>query len=165
MTTPSYLPSNSEGNFVDESISFPDDPIEFKYFLKSTLESYARLLNRKENGQYEVIELQNNQTFPDSTPQNKLPIFRKLVNIGALPNATTKEVAHGITNFSQIRVTRLYGAATWPGTLAIPLPFLTAAGFANNVSMYINDTHVSLTTGVDRRVFTTSYVVIEYYRV
>jgi len=164
MSTPSFQPSFTEGNFVPEDVTIPQDPIEFQSFLKNTLEKYAKLINRKDNGQYESIEIQNNQTFPGANPQTKRMIFRKIVDCGALPNTATKTVAHGITNFAEIRVTRLYGAATFPGVAALPLPYLALAIPAFSVELYIDATNVVLVTGVDRTAYTSTYVVIEYFR-
>lgn len=164
MSTPSFQPAFTEGNFVPEDVTLPQDPIEFQFFLKDTLEKHAKLINRKDNGQYESIEIQNNQTFPGADPQNKRMIFRKIVDCGALPNTATKTVAHGIANFSEIRVTRLYGAATNPGVAAIPLPYLASSGFANSLEMYIDAINVILIAGIDRTAYTSTFVIIEYYR-
>lgn len=165
MTIPTSQPSFTEGNFAPESFSIPSDPSEFNYFLKDILELFARLINRKDTGQYEAVELQNNQTYPGADPQNKRMIFRRVVDCGALPNNANKTVAHGITSFSQITVTRLYGAATNPGTTAIPIPFANPIGVAESVALFIDATNVNITTGTDRTAYTSTFVVIEYYRV
>lgn len=164
MGAPSFLPSFTEGNFAPESISIPQDPKEFPYFLKNTLEFYARLINRKDTGQYETFELQNNQTFPGSDPQAKRMVFRTIVDCGALPNTATKTVAHGLANYANIVFTRIYGTSTNPNALGIPLPYVNLVSLATSVQIAVDPTNIILVTGSDFSAFTSTYVVIEYYR-
>ena len=43
---------------------------------------------------YSTSEVDTGYTWTDGSP-----IYKKTINIGALPNATTKSVAHNISNF------------------------------------------------------------------
>ena len=58
-------------------------------------------------------------------------VFRKVINFGPLPNATTKSVAHGLTFDGNFSLVQLYGAGTQPSTLAIPLPYASRTASAN----------------------------------
>ncbi len=164
MSGPSFLPASSFDNFTPESISIPEDPKEQITFLKSILEQHARFLNRKDTGQYEEFEVQINQTFPGSTPQTKRDIYRLVIDFGALPNAANKTVAHNIANVVNIIFTRIYGVSSIPGVTGIPLPFANPIGLAESVALFVDATNVNVTTGTDRTAFTTSYVVLEYFR-
>ena len=52
----STAPDFSTGNFVPENYVLPDNPAQLNEFLKRTLESHARFINRKDMGQYETVE-------------------------------------------------------------------------------------------------------------
>jgi hypothetical protein len=85
-----------------------------------------------------------------------------VVDFGSLPNATSKDVPHDIEFTSDAQLTRVYGAATDPETLNfIPLPF-SSPTLSNNVSVEIDGTNVTITTGSDRTNFIITSVIIEY---
>lgn len=84
--------------------------------------------------------------------------YRKVIDTGALPNATTKNVAHGITGLGS--VVSLRGMAD-NGTVQRPLPYADAT--ANDVvELEAGDTNVTLRAAGDQSAFATSFVVIEY---
>ena len=87
------------------------------------------------------------------------PIYKKTIDCGALPNATGKGVAHGITNLGEL--VKLEGAATFPGYNWIPLPYPDQS---NNgvVGIIINPTVVYIFTGENRSQYTKSYVTLWY---
>lgn len=86
------------------------------------------------------------------------PIYRKVVNLGSLPNATPGSVAHGIANLST--VVSLSGFAT-NGTNFLPLPLARYNNFASQIGLYVDKTNVVVEPGIDRTDYT-GYVVIEY---
>lgn len=94
--------------------------------------------------------------------------FFKLVNVGPLPNTTTKNVAHNIsptapdTDFVLVQA---YGAATDPATNYIPLIFSTTSFATNTVYFFLDPTNVSVVAGTNRSGFTLAWVVLEYYYV
>lgn len=90
------------------------------------------------------------------------PIYRKVVNFGALPNNGTKAVAHGISNLDT--VINLYGhiKSTNAGIntylpLSVPSPF----GVQYTMLTMVDNTNVSISTGVDRTMHS-AVVVLEY---
>ena len=89
------------------------------------------------------------------------PLYRKVVSFGALPNATTKQVAHNITNIDFItNYIILAKNPTYKYYLSIP-----ATNPANNIysaSGYIDNTNIVIATGDNKTGYTTCYVVIEY---
>lgn len=89
-------------------------------------------------------------------------IYRKVIELGALPNNTTKTVAHGITNIS--RFIRIVGVAnSTADTTAIPIPLVYDSNNAsNNTSMKVNDTNVLLETRTDRSGFNECYAILFY---
>lgn len=85
-------------------------------------------------------------------------LYEKTIDCGALPNTTSKTVAHGISNISKI--VEIKGYAT-NGTLYLPLPFAGASA-TTGVSVYVNASNISFETGMDRSNFVESYVTLRY---
>jgi hypothetical protein len=125
----------------------------------------ANVLNVKETGQY------NNQYenvcskfwFPNPalTSQNDRPVYRTVVNFGALPNNTTKQIPHNIDINAAFSFTNIYATATNPNTEFIPIPYVSAAG-TDPVEIWIDPTYVNIKTITNYSAYTICYVVIEY---
>lgn len=88
------------------------------------------------------------------------PIYRKVVNFGALPNATSKSVAHNISNIAMI--TNIRGVALNPSTNTyLPLPYTTTTA-TQNLQLYANLTNITANTGFNLSIYTTTYIILEY---
>lgn len=86
-------------------------------------------------------------------------IYKKTVNFGSLPNATSKTVAHNITNL--YRVVKVECIAYNSGSaINTPIPLVSAVG--NNSTMDINATNIVMSAGVDRSAFDECYVTLYY---
>ena len=85
-------------------------------------------------------------------------IYKKTVSCGALPNNTTKNVAHDISNLST--VVKFEGYA-WTGSTWATLPYVTSNG-SSQIGLRISPTNVIIVTSSDRSSFTPSYVTIYY---
>lgn len=164
----SSAPEFALGNFVEETITIPDNEVDMRIFLKKVFEEHARLINRKDTAQYETIETPNNQTFPGVDNQTKRFIFRKIIDTGALPNTATKVVAHGITGIDNNWLfTRIYGSARELSGVGlrpffIPMP---NTGPSYQVELMVDTTNINLRTAVDLTAFTTSQVILEFYKI
>lgn len=91
---------------------------------------------------------------------NGKPLYRQTVECGVMPNASEKEVLHGIANIDMVVSVR--GMAINSTTSnAFPLPF---ASTILDAAMYVyaNRTSIMLGTGRDRTGFNQTYVTIEY---
>lgn len=88
------------------------------------------------------------------------PLYRKVVNFGALPNATTKSVAHGLSNF---RIRNFYGVAVRPSdNITLHLPTV-AGSFSNIVTIFITSSSIIIDTmSTDRSALTECYIMLEY---
>jgi hypothetical protein len=129
-------------------------------------------LNTRDAGYYALQEFINGQIyFPNpnlnsSTPQspNWRQVFRKVVNFGALPNATSKSVSHNIVVTPGYSLTRLYAAATNDTqTSFIPIPFASPV-LNENIRLEMTDTDMIITTGIDMTAYTKCYIVAEYIK-
>lgn len=166
MTAP-FAPDFTEGNYVSEQFDLPEDREEIDSKLKTSIEEIAKMVNRKDTGQYEEYEIQTNQTWPSDTPQEKRDIFRKIIDTGTLPNAGTITTAHGITGIdNNWFLTRIDGTAQEPAGAGlrpfyIPIP---NAGAIYPVEIMVDTTNINITTTVNLSAFTKSYVVLEFYK-
>lgn len=85
------------------------------------------------------------------------PIYRKVINFGALPDSTTKNVAHGVNNIGDI--THIYGVAYSSDKMTIPLPY--ARGIPIILYATQDNVAIEISTG-DYIDFTRSEITIEY---
>lgn len=106
----------------------------------------------KSIGAYLTKEVDTKQQWIDGKP-----IYRKVFDFGALPNATTKSTAHGFGTYTLIT---LKGVAS-NGTTRIPIPFSNTAG-TTVVSIESNATNIVVGTSVDLTSYTSSYLIAEY---
>ncbi len=128
----STAPDSSTGNFISENYVIPEEPEKMQEFLKQTLENIARFINRKDTAQYETIEVQNNQTFPGTDPQNKKQAYRKIFEFADIAVGATLNILHNITN--------LVETTKWSGNFITaaderPLPYADEAVVTNQVSV------------------------------
>ena len=99
---------------------------------------------------------------------NGKPIYQKTINFGALPNATIKDVAHGITNIDNI--IDVFGIAegeinSTKYSFHLPSvgvhPSLAEEAVKYNMALTIIGANIRIQTGIDRSSFS-AYVTIRY---
>jgi hypothetical protein len=88
---------------------------------------------------------------------NNKPIYRKVLSVSALPNATSMTVAHGISKLETI--TKLSGIAV-SGTTTITLPFV-GSSTSNGIRMYRTGNNITIACGSDRSGYS-GHIIIEY---
>jgi hypothetical protein len=146
---------------------------EFKELLVrlyQNLNLMSTLLNLKDTGYYDTGQFVNGQQFfpnpslssSTGTMPTFRPVYRKVINFGALPNTGTKSVAHGITVTTATTFTRIYATASdTTGFNYIPIPYASPV-LANNIELRIDATNVTIVTGSNRTNFTITYVIVEF---
>lgn len=95
---------------------------------------------------------------------NGKPIYRKVVNFGNLPNATTKTVATNISNVDI--VTKLYGIRKGNAEIA-PIPLYYSGNYYESLTLkYVDNaiTGVNIKTS-SNRTNETAVVIIEYVKI
>ena len=85
------------------------------------------------------------------------PLYRQVVNFGALPNTSTKQLAHNIANINN--VVNISGYAIDTNNYSISLP--NGGNNTSFISCHANRTNVYVITGSDRSAYN-GYVVLEY---
>ena len=164
-----YGPNNTISSYL---------PIEFQIegeedFVRELIAERERLtasiVNIKENGNYETLEMLTAQQWfsvtVDPTPRKTRYTFRKVINFGALPNAATKSVPHGINVTASTIFTRIYATATNPNTGFVPIPFVNVLAPADGIEIYVDPVNVNIVTTTANWVgYTICYVVLEYIK-
>lgn len=105
-----------------------------------------------------IMDYSTSEINTGATWINGAPIYKKTISIGTLPNATTKNVAHGISNLDlviDIKGCAWDGSSTW-------LPIPNAGSSSATIEAYVYSSNIVITTGMDRTSFTTSYVTLYY---
>lgn len=129
---------------------------EFIEKFPGMLYELASAVNDKDYGLYDTIEVLTNQTrFDRDDAQLTRPIFRKVIELGALKNAGTTSAAHGITFSTDLEFVRIYGVANDANNSYIPLP-------NDGIYVDIDSTNVNVTTSDDKTAYTFCTVTIEY---
>lgn len=149
----------------------PENWDEGRQFIVEQLKKISNAVNIREIGWFLDEELLSGKQFipgvnsgiSGGTEPQYRTVFRKVVNTGTLPNATTTRIPHGITFDSNFTLVQLYGAGTEPpaGATAIPLPFVDIDP-NKNIQLYMDGTDVIIVTLANQSKYTKSYVVIEY---
>ena len=89
------------------------------------------------------------------------PVYQKTVDCGALPNNTTKNVAHNISNLDF--VVDMSGIATNTTTHSSrKLDMISTSSAANCVACIISRTNISLSTGGNVSAYNQTYVTVQY---
>lgn len=87
------------------------------------------------------------------------PLYEKTIDCGALPNSTTKNVEHSISDMGY--AVAIQGSAINTNTgIRIPLPYVY--GNARCLQIYIDSTHVKLIAAENMSIYTQSYITIQY---
>lgn len=90
---------------------------------------------------------------------NGKDVWVKRVDTGALPNATTKSIRHGL-DLASIQIDDYRGRA-FKGTIYITLPYVaTTASW--QVELIISDSNINITAGDNKSSYTNSYVDIYF---
>lgn len=89
-------------------------------------------------------------------------IYRKVVDLGALPNATTKNVAHGITGISEwVKIEGVANNTTDGSAYSLPIVY-DPDNATNNTRMSVTSENVVLVTKTDRSAFDACYAILYY---
>lgn len=101
-----------------------------------------------------------NETLTNKVWIDGKPIYRKVIDCGSLPNATTKTVNHSITNMDSICL--INGSSKDTSGYKITLPFLDINNPTYGVMIYVDNTKINLVCGDNKSSYTKSYVILEY---
>lgn len=89
------------------------------------------------------------------------PLYRKVINTGALPNNTTKDTPYNISNLNRIISIEGYAYRS-NDNFTVSLPFVSTSDINFNIYVGVIGNNIRIQTGTDRTSFTESYVILEY---
>lgn len=169
MTTPSD--NQIFESYVPVYDAIPEGWEDSRAFIVEQFRRMATAINIREIGWHldeEVLTgkafIPTENTLSDGyTSQQFRQVLRKVIDFGELPNATTKQVEHGININENFTLVQFYGSATDPSTLVgLPIPYANPTALNQSISLDYDSTYVIIGTGIDRTNYTRCYVVIEY---
>lgn len=96
---------------------------------------------------------------PDNT-DDYYPKYRKVIDLGALPNNSTTNTAHGVTNY-HLNSVHVHGRADDSSSVSYDLPYIDPTSLGNGVSCYHSGTNIRVKTGSNRS-SNTGHAIMEY---
>lgn len=94
------------------------------------------------------------------------PLYRKVVEFGTLPNAAQKKVQHGISNLNYVVFAYACSERTNSGTPVthtwFPINHARPDAAVNSIGLWVEDTDITIQTGIDRTTSNKTYVIIIY---
>ena len=106
---------------------------------------------------YSLDEINTGKTWIDGKP-----IYKKIYDIGTLPNTGTKEIATGVDDLEHL-VCPIKGWTYKDNSIdSFPLPFVSTAGVTYFIDLCLtNDNKIRIRTGNDRSDMK-AYVILKY---
>ena len=89
------------------------------------------------------------------------PIYRKVIDCGVMPNATSKTTAHNISNLGTVVTLYGVGTTTASNNARVPLPRGSSGGATDGVDLYVDVANVTIRVAVNYTAYT-AYVILEY---
>jgi len=167
MTTPSQ-DSQVFDSYVPVYDEMPETWEDSRGVVVEQLKRLANAVNIREIGWFLDEELLSGKQFIPSTVNVKglapqwRSVFRKVVNFGALPNAGTKSVSHGVVFDANFTQTAFWISATDPVNFKAFSLAYWAISTPGDIIINMDATNINVTTKSDYSGYTRSYVTIEY---
>ena len=145
----SEIAQNDEMLIYDNSAG-ADNPTK-----KTTVGTIKDFMANNIKDVYSTDEVKTNKVWIDGKP-----IYRRVYNVGTMPNSGAKNINAGITNFGTC--VNIFGGAT-NGDNCITLPFIAPEVHNNSITLLYskNRNQIELWSGTDRSEYS-GYVTIEY---
>lgn len=124
-------------------------------------ETYRRICENEIWGNWNRISTIIIKTGVETTTDefiDEKQVYRKRINFGALPNTTTKSVAHGLTNYTLVKINGV--SIQTSSNMTHPLPYFDNPIEAG-VRLQVSATNVNITTGTNRSDYN-AYVDLYY---
>lgn len=120
------------------------------------LSSFANAISGISGGSHTYSETEQEVgTWIDGSP-----VYEKVVDLGALPNNTTKNVAHGISNLGRVIQAELTAdnGSNW---ITIPYATTNNTDLKYQLGFFITDTNIAIKSEWDRSTFS-GYAILRY---
>lgn len=160
-----FQPSDAQTSYLPPNQTIPESWDKARVVIEERIIRDANAVNEREIAQYVPDEVLTGQRwFTSGDPNTFRYTYRTVVDFGALPNATTKSVAHNIAFVGTSAVfTRILGAATDTATQTyLPLPYVELTS-GNHIEVNVDATNVNIVTNFNYSAYT-GLIVLEYIK-
>lgn len=148
------------GSFLNTSEVFPKEGEEFLVKLTGVYTKIANIVNIKDIGLYDTVEMLNGQQFfHPSDAQKKRSAYRKVFRFGAVGTGATSTIAHGITNVTMF--TRIYGTCVTAVDYR-PIPYVDTTVVTNQIGLRVVGSDILVINGAGSAAIVSGIVVLEY---
>lgn len=144
---------NEQPSIADENKVTDDDMNEIKQVVNNNDDTVQGIINGEK---YSTTEVKTNKTWIDGKP-----IYRKVINIGYLPNKNAKLTNHNISNIDKIIYQ--YAIASDSNGLTYSIPHVASPNMGNSMTMALrsNKEWVQINCSSDMTSYT-AYFILEY---
>lgn len=103
----------------------------------------------------------------ESTAGLYKPMYRKIVDVGFLPNASTKNVSHGLNILDIVEPSLLLSGRAYKSSEKsfIPLPYSSPAATSSSIAIAVNSNNISVDTGISFWADWLGVTVLEYAKI
>lgn len=106
---------------------------------------------------YSTTETKTNKVWIDGKP-----IYRKVVDVGNIPDTTSKSIAHNIANIGTIIICEGRAVANTTAKTSIGLPYVNTDSSTVCIQVYANVTNVVVKTASGSWINYVGFVILEY---
>lgn len=164
------IPTDSQTyeSFVPVYDAIPEKWEDARDFLVEHLKKISNAVNIREIGWFLDEELLSGKTlFPgmnvqgNESPLQNRQILRQCYNFGALPNTTTKSIAHNVTVDANFTLIALYAGAYDPvHFIGLSIPFASTAGVPVQIDMDVANINIHTLGNFSN--YSNTIIVMEY---
>ena len=162
-----FDPINSFGYFLIQNQFFSKDFDTFLQQITKINADISRAVNIREIALFDLAEIPiGQQWFNTANVQVKRDAFRKVFSIGTIAPGATFTMAHGISGFSTLTFTHIYGTAITAAASfnQIPLPYVNISNISACVQIDADTTNFRIVNGATASTINSAAIVIEYLK-
>lgn len=156
-------PVNNQSSFLPTTTVYPTDQAELLIRLTKNYADTANLLNIREIGIYEIIEILTGEQWNNpGQPTNRRQAFRKIFIFGAIVAGANLPITHGISTFTSF--TNIYGTVNTAIPDARSIPFADVVLITNQIAIKVNKTTATIYNGSTAPNITNGLLILEYLK-
>lgn len=162
-----YNPANSVGPFLPIYQTFSRDQDQFLIQITEFYSNIVRSINFREISSYIKVELPTGEKWFDlNDAQNTREGFRQVFTTGIIAPGATLTTAHGITGFTTLTFTHIYGTAiTTAATFnQRPVPYSSSTLITDQIQIDADTTNFRIINGATAPQITSAIIVLEYLK-
>lgn len=148
--------------FLPNTRFFPSDPGYMQREINLVYNDLANAINMKDIGLYTTQATSTGQLFFSTTGNTtSRPTLRQVFTAPSILNGTTS-IAHGINIQPTTVFTRIYGNATQPSTMWLPIPYINVAAPADSIQLRVNGTNIEIITTTANYTAFSAMIILEF---